>query len=306
MKQYVVGHKIPDSDSICSSISLAYLLNKIGHDATPARLGEPNPETKFILEKFNQELPILKESYANENVFIVDHSDINQAPDDIDKATIVGIIDHHKLGDLTTSTPLECWIRPIGCSSTVVKEVYDHYKIEIPKDIAGMMLCTILSDTVILKSPTTTQTDINAVNELSKISGIQDYKALALEMFKAKSNIKGVRVKDLVLRDFKEFTMNGKEIGVGQLETVDLSIFDELKDKLKSAMQELKNEKKLHTIMLFLTDIIEEGSLAIVYSNEIGKLEKEFKIKFENSETYMKGILSRKKQIIPYVTKAFS
>jgi len=144
MPIYCVGHKIPDSDSICGAIALAYLKNQIGEEAVATRLGELSPETAFILDKFGLEAPELKLSYAGEQVYIVDHSEVTQAPDDIAEATIVGIVDHHKLGDLTTSTPLECWIRPVGCSNTVIKMMYDFHGVEIPKAIAGIMLCAIL------------------------------------------------------------------------------------------------------------------------------------------------------------------
>ena len=152
MPVYVVGHKIPDSDSIVGAIALAHLKTQIGEEAIPARLGQLSPETQFILDKFGFAAPELKMSYAGESLYIVDHSDIALAPDDIAEATLLGIVDHHKLGDLTSDTPLECWIRPVGCSNTVIKMMYDFHQVAIPKDIAGMMLCAILSDTVIFKS----------------------------------------------------------------------------------------------------------------------------------------------------------
>ncbi len=149
MALYTCGHIIPDSDSICSAISLSYLLNKIGRLAIPARQGEANPETQYILERFGFELPELRTSFAGQELFITDYSDVAQAPSDLSEATVVGIVDHHKLGDITTSAPLECWIRPVGCTNTIVKEMYDFHKVEIPANIAGIMMCAILSDTVI-------------------------------------------------------------------------------------------------------------------------------------------------------------
>ena len=114
MPAYAVGHKVPDSDSICSAIALSYLKTTIGEETVPARLGELSPETLYILDKFGFEQPELKLSFAGEEIYIVDHSDRIQGPDHIDAATVLGINDHHKLGDITTSTPLECWIRPVG------------------------------------------------------------------------------------------------------------------------------------------------------------------------------------------------
>ena len=306
MALYTCGHIIPDSDSVCSAISLAYLLNKIGRAATPARQGELNPETKFILDKFGFEAPVLKTSFADDELFITDYSDIAQAPQDLDKTTVVGIVDHHKLGDITTSAPLECWIRPVGCTNTIVKEMYDYHKVEIPANIAAIMMCAILSDTVIFKSPTCTALDIQVVKELSKICGIEDFGALGMEMFKVKSEVEGTPVRDLVMRDYKNFDMHGFKVGVGQLEVVDGSVFDKIKDDLMEDIKKVKDEQNLHTIALLLTDIMKEGSEVLVVSNDTSIFEKAFNCKLENGKIWLDGCLSRKKQIIPFLEPAFA
>lgn len=305
MALYTCGHIIPDSDSVCSAISLAYLLNKIGRAATPARQGELNPETKFILDKFGFEAPVLKTSFAGDELFITDYSDIAQAPQDLDKTTVVGIVDHHKLGDITTSAPLECWIRPVGCTNTIVKEMYDYHKVEIPANIAAIMMCAILSDTVIFKSPTCTALDIQVVKELSKICGIEDFGALGMEMFKVKSEVEGTPVRDLVMRDYKNFDMHGFKVGVGQLEVVDGSVFDKIKDDLMEDIKKVKDEQNLHTVALLLTDIMKEGSEVLVVSNDTSIFEKAFNCKLENGKVWLDGCLSRKKQIIPFLEPAF-
>lgn len=297
---------MPDSDSVCSAISLAYLLNKIGRAATPARQGELNPETKFILDKFGFEAPVLKTSFAGDELFITDYSDIAQAPQDLDKTTVVGIVDHHKLGDITTSAPLECWIRPVGCTNTIVKEMYDYHKVEIPANIAAIMMCAILSDTVIFKSPTCTALDIQVVKELSKICGIEDFGALGMEMFKVKSEVEGTPVRDLVMRDYKNFDMHGFKVGVGQLEVVDGSVFDKIKDDLMEDIKKVKDEQNLHTVALLLTDIMKEGSEVLVVSNDTSIFEKAFNCKLEDGKVWLDGCLSRKKQIIPFLEPAFA
>ena len=198
MATYIFGHTTPDLDSIVGAISLSYLKNQLGEETIPSRQGDINPETEFVLNKFGFEAPVLKTSYAGESVYLVDHSDLLQSPDDIKEATILGIVDHHKLGDITTNTPLECWIRPIGCSNTVIKEMYDYYEIDIPKEIASIMLCAILSDTVIFKSPTCTKIDTKAVKELATLAKIEDYKALGMEMFTVKSDVSGATAKELI------------------------------------------------------------------------------------------------------------
>ncbi|SFZ98339.1 Manganese-dependent inorganic pyrophosphatase [hydrothermal vent metagenome] len=305
MATYIFGHTTPDTDSIVGAISLTYLKNKLGEDCIAARQGELNPETAWILDKFEYETPILKTSYAGENVYLIDFMESSQSPADIDEANILGIVDHHKLGDLKTDSPLEMWVRPVGCSNTIVKQMFDYYDIEIPKNLAGMMMCAILSDTVIFKSPTCTKEDTKACKELAEIAGIEDYKAFGMEMFIVKSNVLNATSKELVLRDFKDFNMGEHKIGVGQLEVVDLSVFDDMKEDLFSAMKDLKEEGARHSILLLLTDIMQEGSQLLVLSDETEKIEDAFEAKLEDAQVWLKGVMSRKKQIIPFLEKQF-
>ncbi|HHD80410.1 MAG TPA: manganese-dependent inorganic pyrophosphatase [Campylobacterales bacterium] len=305
MSIFVFGHTTPDSDSIVGSISLSYLKNQLGEDTTPTRQGEINPETKFILDKFGYEKPKLKTSYAGERVYLIDFMESSQSPADIDEATILGIVDHHKLGDLKTATPLEMWVRPVGCSNTIVKQMFDYYGIDIPTNLAGMMMCAILSDTVIFKSPTCTKEDTKACKELAKIAGIEDYKALGMEMFIVKSDVLSATKRELVLRDFKDFNMGGNKIGVGQLEVVDLSVFDNMKDELFQEMQNLKDEGERHSVLLMLTDIMQEGTQLLALSDEPSKIEDAFDKKLENNQVWLPKVMSRKKQIIPFLEKIF-
>ena len=305
MATYIFGHTTPDTDSIVGAISLSYLKNKLGEECIPARQGELNPETQWILEKFGYEAPLLKTSYAGENVYLIDFMESSQSPEDISEATILGIVDHHKLGDLKTDAPLEMWVRPVGCSNTIVKQMFDYYNVEIPKELAGMMMCAILSDTVIFKSPTCTKEDTKACKELAEIAGIEDYKALGMEMFIVKSNVLNATPRELVLRDFKDFNMGGNKIGVGQLEVVELSVFDNMKEDLFAAMKELKEEGNRHTVLLLLTDIMQEGSQLLVLSDEAEKIENAFDVTLEDAQVWLKGVMSRKKQIIPFLEKQF-
>ena len=305
MSTYVFGHTSPDSDSIVGAISLSYLKNQLGEDCIPTRQGEISAETEFILDKFGGTLPELKTSVAGESVYIIDFSDKAQAPHDIMEATILGIVDHHKLGDLTTTTPLECWIRPIGCSNTIVYEMYKAHDIEIPKDIAGMMMCAILSDTVIFKSPTCTKVDTKAVKELAKICGVTDFKKIGMDMFIAKSQVDGASARDLNTRDYKAFEMNGNKVGINQLEMVDISVLDSRVDEIMADMKAMKEEEGLHTIVVLLTDIMKEGSQLLTVSDDESKLEVAFDIKLENSQIWLEGVLSRKKQVIPFLQPQF-
>ena len=305
MSTYVFGHTSPDSDSIVGAISLSYLKNQLGEDCVPTRQGEISAETEFILNKFDGTIPELKTSVAGEDVYLIDFSDKAQAPSDIMEATILGIVDHHKLGDLTTDTPLECWIRPIGCSNTVVYEIFKANNIEIPKNLAGMMMCAILSDTVIFKSPTCTKVDTKAVKELAKIAGVEDYKDLAMEMFIVKSAVDGATARNLNTRDYKAFEMNGMKVGVNQLEMVDISALDDRKADILEDMKKMKEEEGLHTMLVLLTDIMKEGSQLLCVSDDTSKIEAAFNTKLENNQVWLDGVLSRKKQVIPFVQPQF-
>lgn len=305
MSTYVCGHKIPDTDSIVSAISLSYLKNKLGEETTPARQGELNPESAYVLKTYGFEAPVLKTSFAGESLYVTDYNNYTEAPDDIDEATILGIVDHHKLGGLKSTAPLEIWIRPVGCTNTIVKEMYDHHGIEIPKDIAAIMMCAILSDTVIFKSPTCTKVDTKAVKELAIIAGIEDPKSIGMDLFNIKSEVGGATPRELIMRDFKNFDMHGSKVGIGQLEVVDLNIFNDMKSDLHNDIAALKEEGGYHTIILLLTDIMIEGSQALVLSDDATHVEKAFSVTVENNEAWLPKVLSRKKQVIPYLEPTF-
>ena len=303
MSTLVFGHKNPDTDSVCAAIALADLKKKLGEDIIPAVQGELNPESNFVLDKFGVSAPKVVTSYAGKDVYLVDHSDLSQSPDDLGDANILGIVDHHKLGDVTTGQPLECWIWPVGCTCTVVSSMYNYFDIAIPKDIAGIMLCAILSDTVIFKSATCTDADKKICAQLAEICGESDLDALGIQMFKVKSAVDGTPIRDLVLRDYKDFNMSGKGIGCGQLELVDLSIVDGIKADLEKDIQAMKKEKGHHTVLLMLTDIMKEGTELLIASDDESIIEKAFGVKPANKKAWLPGIMSRKKQIIPFLEK---
>ncbi|MEN4053147.1 MULTISPECIES: manganese-dependent inorganic pyrophosphatase [Sulfurimonas] len=308
MSVYVFGHRNPDSDSIIGAIALSYLKNQVENEEyIPVKQGDISAETAFILEKFGyaDKEPALKTSVAGEKVYLVDSTDKPHFQDDIDEATIVGIVDHHKLGDIITSTPLEAWIRPIGSSNTVIYEMYRCYGVDVPKEIAGMMMLAILSDTVIFKSPTCTKVDTKAVKELAQIAGIEDYKQLAMEMFIVKSAVDGASARDLNTRDYKEFNMNSTKVGIGQLEMVDITVLEPREDELLEDMKKMKEENGLHTVLILLTDIMKEGSKLLVVSDDASKIEAAFNVKLENNKAWLKGVLSRKKQVVPFVQPQF-
>lgn len=299
-----MGHMNPDTDSIISAIAVADLMNKRGVQAKAGSQGEPTPETKFVLDKFGLSAPETISDVAGRKMYLVDYSDLAQAPQGIGEAEILGIVDHHKLGDVTTPNPLEIWTWPVGCTCTVIKSMYDFYGVEIPRNIAGGLLCAILSDTVMFKSPTCTACDKKAVEALAKIAGVSDVMALGMEMFKVKSAVAGAPMKDLVFRDYKDFDMGGKKVGIGQLEVVDLSILDPVKAGLYEEIVRVKKEGR-HSVFLLLTDIMKEGSEMLLVSDDASVVEKAFGVKPTGNSVWLDGVMSRKKQVVPNFEKAF-
>jgi len=304
MAAYVVGHKNPDTDSIVSAIALADLMSKRGIEAVAAAQGAVTPESKFVLDKFGLKAPELIDDATDKKIMLVDHSDIAQTVENLAKGELLAVVDHHKLGDVTTSNPLTMWVWPVGCTCTVLKAMYDFYNIEIPKGIAGGMLCAILSDTVMFKSVTCTDEDKKAVEGLAKIAGVSDVMALGMEMFKVKSAVEGASMKDLVYRDYKDFDMSGNKIGIGQLEVVDLSILEPVKAGLLAEIKKMQDEGR-HSVFLLLTDIMKEGTEMLIASKDPAVVEKAFGVKAGGDSVWLDGVMSRKKQVVPPFEKAF-
>ncbi len=304
MSALVLGHMNPDTDSIIAAIAVADLYTKRGLDVKAAAQGKPTPESEFVLNKFGLTAPEVVEDVAGQDIYLVDYSDLAQAPKGIDSANVLGIVDHHKLGDITTSSPLLCWIWPAGCTCTVIKNMYDFYGVEIPANVAGGMLCAILSDTVIFKSVTCTEDDRKAVADLAKIAGVEDVKALGLEMFTVKSALEGATMDELVHRDYKDFNMNGNKVGIGQLEVVDLSMLDKYREGLQAEIEKIKGDGR-HSVFLLLTDIMKEGSDMLIASDDPSVVEKAFGKAPEGTHVWLDGVMSRKKQVVPPFEKAF-
>jgi len=304
MTVYVIGHKSPDTDSVTSAIAYAALKKAQGVDAVAACQGELNPETEMVLKKFGVAAPQKVTDAAGKKVILVDHGDLAQAPDNLAAGELLEVVDHHKIGDITTNAPIFFYTKPVGCTGTILKELYDVNKVKIPANIAGLMLCAILSDTVLFKSPTCTDADKKACDELAKIAGVSDMKALAMEMFKAKSAVAGVPAKDLLFRDYKDFDMGGKKVGIGQLELIDLSLIDDVREDLYKAMQAVKAEGR-HSVFLMLTDIMKEGSDLMVITDDPSVVQKAFGKKLEGKTVWVDGMMSRKKQAVPPLQKAF-
>jgi manganese-dependent inorganic pyrophosphatase len=305
MTVYVTGHKNPDTDSVTAAIAYAELLKAGGQDAIASMQGALNPETETVLKRFGVAAPEIMTDATGKSVALVDHCDLNQAPDNLSADSVVAIVDHHKIGDVTTNNPIFCCVKPVGCTGTVLKQLYDTEGVAVEPKVAGLMLSAILSDTVNFKSPTCTDEDKKAVAELKAIASVQDTDELFMEMLKAKSSIDGVPARDLLNRDYKDFDMNGSKIGCGQLELATLDQIAAIRDDLYAAMQEQKAEGGHHTILLMLTDVVKEGTQLVVLSDDASIVEKAFDCKLDDNSMWIPGMMSRKKQTVPNMQKAF-
>jgi manganese-dependent inorganic pyrophosphatase len=304
----VVGHSNPDTDSVTSAIAFANFLNATGTDAKACMqisAADLNPESKVVMEKFGLTAPEELTDAAGKDVALVDFSDVAQAPANIEDANIVAVVDHHKIGDIVTSSPIFFYAKPVGCTGTVLLEMYKSNNIDLPKNIAGGMLCAILSDTVNFKSPTCTDADKAAVAELMEIAGVSDQDALFMEMLKAKSSVEGIPAKDLIFRDYKDFDMNGKKVGIGQIELATLDQVADIRNDLYNAAQEVKSEGR-HSVLFMLTDVVKEGTDLMVVSDEPAIIEGAFNGKIEGQSMWVDGMMSRKKQTVPPLQDAFN
>ncbi len=301
----VLGHQNPDCDSVCSSIALAALFNKLGQEATPAIQGEPNPEAQFLLEQAGLSAPQIRTSVAGEEIFIVDYSDWNQGTADMKKAKIRGIVDHHKLGDITTGEPLECWIWPVGCSATIVYNMYKFHNQTPEAAVAKLMMGAIISDTVNFQGPTTTDIDKAAVKELAEIAAVDDVQAFASAQFDAKSDIKHVPAAELILRDQKVFEMAGNQLAIGQLELTSLDTAFAKKADMLAEMEQLQAEKGYHSTIVLLTDINKLDTTALIVSKDANKVAAALNSTVADDVIELPGVVSRKKQIIPFLQEAF-
>lgn len=231
---FVVGHKNPDSDSICGALVAAELLKARGLEATPVRQGEINRETQHILATAGVDQPELRTSVAGEKVWLVDYTDLAQAPDDINQAEILGIVDHHRLGDVMTVNPLEAWIWPVGCTCTILFNLFKMENAPITRPLAILMMSAILSDTVGFASPTCTPKDKEAVLALAEIAEVEDLDAFIKALLIAKTDIEGLSAAQLVEKDLKAYPFNGRDVVVGQVELATLEQVDGMIDAIQA------------------------------------------------------------------------
>ena len=310
-KVYVTGHKSPDTDSIAAAISYSYLKRQLGMDAVAARAGEPNKETKFALDYFKVEAPVLLTSVARKSesdektkIILVDHNESKQCVDGIKDADVLELIDHHRLGDFETESPIFILIRPVGCVNTVIFGLYKQNGVIPSKEVAVMMLSAIISDTVLFRSPTCTEEDKKAVKELAEIAGV-DYEKYGMDMLKAGADISDYPAEKLAHNDTKEFEAGGKTFSCGQISVMDVEPINAKKADIMKALEDTKAEKKYEASYLMVTNILTEDTYLWFTEGAKDAAEKAFGKKAENGMIYLPKVMSRKKQVAPFLLKVY-
>ena len=306
-KIVVFGHKSPDTDTITSAIVYAYLKNAIGVEAEAVALGEVNNETKFALEKFGFEAPRIIENVANEakKVILVDHNEKQQSADGIDEVQVMEVIDHHRIANFETADPLYYRAEPVGCTATIINKIFKEKGVEIPSSIAGLMLSAIVSDTLLFKSPTCTEEDVVAARELEKIAGV-DVEEYGLAMLKAGADLSDKSLEDLLTLDAKEFGMGDYKVIIAQVNAVDVNDVMDRQAELEELITREIQEKELDLFFFVVTDILNNDSVALALGKLALKAESAFNVKFDNNIALLKGVVSRKKQVVPALTEALT
>ena len=300
----IFGHKNPDTDSICSSLVKERLSKKLKMENVKAvRLGKINKETKYVLDYLKLQEPELVEKLEDgQQVIMVDHNEFNQSVEKIEKAKILEVVDHHRIANFETLEPLSYTARPYGCTSTILLEEYKIKNVEISKEEAILMASSIMSDTLLLKSPTTTEHDKKALEELEKIIGI-DIKEYGLEMLKAGTDLNDFTAKELISLDAKSLDKNGTKFIIAQVNTVNIPDVLKRQEELENAIKEEIESKGLELFVLAITDILNSNSEIIALGDKADVVEKAFGVKLENNTAFLEGVVSRKKQILPNIDK---
>ena len=304
---YIFGHKNPDTDAISSAIIMADFEQLTGNAGAKAyRLGEVGAETQYALDHFNVDAPeLLEDNLDGQDVILVDHNEFQQSADTIADATIKHVVDHHRIANFETASPLYYRAEPVGCTATILYKMYKERGFEIKPEIAGLMISAIISDSLLFKSPTCTDEDVNAAKALKDIADV-DLDAYGLDMLKAGASTTDKSADVLLDMDAKSFTMGDYVTRIAQVNTVDIDEVLDRKEELEKSMLESSAEEKYDLFVLFVTDIINSDSKILVVGAEKDKVGEAFNVKLEDDMAFLTGVVSRKKQVVPQITEALT
>ena len=302
----IFGHKNPDTDSITSSMVMENLERELGNkNAKAVRTGDVNKETQFVLNYLDMEAPeLIGNINDNQEVILVDHNDAAQSADNIEHAKVLKVIDHHAV-NFTISSPLYYRAEPVGCTATVLYELCNEKRIEITNKIATLMLSAIASDTLVLKSPTTTEVDKNAVRMLEKIAGL-DLTKYGVDMLKAGTDISDFTPEQVINIDSKLFEQSNKKFRIAQVNTADLDSIFKNQSYFEQAINNDIQKENLDFYVFAATDIINSNSKIISLGNDAPVVEKAFGVSVDNHTAMLENVVSRKKQMLPPILDALN
>lgn len=305
---FVAGHKSPDTDSVCSAIAYANFLTQMGTAATPVCAGSVNKETAYALAHFGFEHPQIVtnwEEFAPNggNLYLTDHNESKQIIDGFKSMNICGVIDHHRIGDFETEGPVFIRMEPVGCTNTILTKLYVENNQEIPQNVAGLMLSAIISDTVLFRSPTCTESDKEMAYKLADIAGV-DIEAYGLDMLKAGADISDLSNDDIVRTDMKEFSEAGQTISIGQISVMDTTDILTKQGELVAALESLRASNNYAASYIMITNILDE-STTLLYSGNVDEVViKAFGKEIKDNGVFLPNTMSRKKQIVPPILGA--
>lgn len=302
-KTYIFGHKNPDTDSIISSIVMANLEKELGNeDVIACRLGMVNKETEYVLNYVGVEAPELIEDLEDgAEVIIVDTANPGELIPNLANVKIKKIVDHHQVL-LNTSYPVFYRAEPVGCTETIMYKLYKENGIKIDKKIATLMMSAIISDTLLLKSPTCTDDDKKALEELSKIAEL-DYNTYGMDMLKAGTDLSSFTIEQILNLDAKAIALKDVKSIIAQVNTASIPEVMKMQKELEDGMKKIIKEKDLDLFMFLITDIVNSNTQTIALGERADIVEKAYGVKLENNSALLKGVVSRKKQVVPIMTE---
>lgn len=307
-KTFIFGHKNPDTDSICSSIVKEKLNEKNGYtDSKAVRLGNINKETQYVLNYLNLEAPeLIEEVEEGQKVIMIDHNEFNQSVKGIENAKIIGVVDHHRIANFQTAEPLYFTARPYGCTSTILYQDFIQKGLTIDKQEAILMASAIISDTLLLKSPTTTKHDKQALEQLAKIAEI-DIETYGLEMLKAGTDLGDFSAEELINLDAKTLEKNTKKFVIAQVNTICIEDVLKRQEQIENAIMTKMTDEGLHLFVFAITDILNSNTEIIGLGQQVEEIIKlAFNKELQNHRAFLEGVVSRKKQILPNIDKVIS
>lgn len=302
-KTYIFGHKNPDTDSIVSSLVMANFEKEMGNkDVVSCRLGMINKETEYVLNYVGVEAPELIEDLEDgAEVIIVDTANPGELIPNLSNVKIKKIVDHHQVL-INTGYPLFYRAEPVGCTETIMYKLYKENGIKIDKKIAILMMSAIISDTLLLKSPTTTEDDKKALKELAEIAEI-DYNTYGMDMLKAGTDLSSFSIEEILSLDAKAINLKEVKSIIAQVNTASIPEVMKIKRDLEEGMNKIIEKENLDLFMLLITDIVNSNTQTIALGRAAGLVEKAYKVNLEDNTALLEGVVSRKKQVVPIMTE---